>query len=79
MYYFKQYFVLYFCEYTHFTFFTPGPNVSIIAHISQYCTLYMISQHQFADGAQAAAAAIVGRPAAVGPGELELLAEGAAA
>ena len=25
---------------THFTYFTPGPNVSIIAHISQYCTLY---------------------------------------
>ena len=33
--------LLYFCEYfTHFTYFTPGPNVSIIAHISQYCTLY---------------------------------------
>ena len=41
VYYFKKYFVLYFCEYfTLFTYFTPGPNVSIIAHISQYCTLY---------------------------------------
>ena len=39
---FQEMFLCYiFPEYfKYFTYFTPGPNVSIIAHISQYCTLY---------------------------------------
>ena len=50
VYYSKKYFVLYFSEYfTHITYFTPRPNVSIIAHIYQFC-IHFISQHQLADG-----------------------------